>query len=151
MKRINFHYNILPCLGVHFMYGTICLEQFPGTVSISHDEFIKWKHFPRYWPFVRRIPRLPVNPPLKGQWRGALMFSWFAPEKNGRVNNRETGDFRRHRPPLWRHCNVIGRFVIRLNKVSKPRDTRSMLNDRFYIPQPSRPQYCRVISKRYGN
>ena len=21
-----------------------------------HDDVIKWKHFPRYWPFVREIP-----------------------------------------------------------------------------------------------
>ena len=40
-----------------------------------HDVVIKWKHFPRYWPFVRGIRRSPVNYPHKGQWRGALMFS----------------------------------------------------------------------------
>ena len=26
-----------------------------------HDDAIKWKHFPRYWPFVRGIHRSPVN------------------------------------------------------------------------------------------
>ena len=26
-----------------------------------HDEVIKWKHFPRYWPFVRGNHRPPVN------------------------------------------------------------------------------------------
>ena len=36
---------------------------------------MKWKHFPRNWPFVRGIHRSPVNSPHKGQWRGALMFS----------------------------------------------------------------------------
>ena len=30
-----------------------------------HDDVIKWKHFPRYWPFVHRSP---VNSPHKGQW-----------------------------------------------------------------------------------
>ena len=40
-----------------------------------HDDVIKWKHFPRYWPFGRGIHRSPVNSPHKGQWRGALMFS----------------------------------------------------------------------------
>ena len=40
-----------------------------------HDDDIKWKHFPRYWPFVRGIHRSPVNSPHKGQWRGALMFT----------------------------------------------------------------------------
>ena len=39
----------------------------------AHDDVIKWKHFPRYWPFVRGIHRSPVNSPNKGQWRGALV------------------------------------------------------------------------------
>ena len=26
-----------------------------------HDDVMKWKHFPRYWPFVRGIHRSPVN------------------------------------------------------------------------------------------
>ena len=42
---------------------------------LAHDDVIKWKHFPHYWPFVRGIHRSPVNSPHKGQWRGALMFS----------------------------------------------------------------------------
>ena len=41
----------------------------------QHDDVIKWKHFPRYWPFVRGIHQSPVNYLHKGQWRGALMFS----------------------------------------------------------------------------
>ena len=41
----------------------------------KHDDIIKWKHFPHYWPFVRGIHRSPVNSPHKGQWHGALMFS----------------------------------------------------------------------------
>ena len=56
----------------------------------------KWKHFLRYWPFVRGIRRLPVNSPHKGQWRGALIFTLISARINGWVNNREAGDFRRH-------------------------------------------------------
>ena len=41
----------------------------------TYDDVIKWKNFPRYWPFVRGIHRSLVNSPHKGQWRGALMFS----------------------------------------------------------------------------
>ena len=59
-----------------------------------HDDVIKWKHFPRYWPFVRGIHRSPVNSPHKGQWRGALMFSLICVWINGSVNNREAGDLR---------------------------------------------------------
>ena len=64
---------------------------------IQHYEVIKWKHFPRYWPFVRGIHRSPVNSPHKGQWRGALMFSLICVWINGWVNNREAGDLRRYR------------------------------------------------------
>ena len=63
----------------------------------EHDDFIKWKHFPRYWPFVRGIHWSPVNSPHKGQWRGTLMFSLICTWTNGWVNNREAGDLRRHR------------------------------------------------------
>ena len=65
---------------------------------IIHDEVIKWKHFPRYWPFVRGIHRSPVNSPHKGQWREVLMFSLICAWINGWVNNREAGDLRRIRP-----------------------------------------------------
>ena len=61
-----------------------------------HDDVIKWKHFPRYWPFVRGIQRSPVNSPPKGQWRGALMFSFISVWINGWVNNREAGDLIRY-------------------------------------------------------
>ena len=64
-----------------------------------HDDVIQWKHFPRYWPFVRGIHRSPVNSPHKGQWRGALMISLICAWINGWLNNREPGDLRRH-PPI---------------------------------------------------
>ena len=63
----------------------------------DHDDVIKWKHFLCYWPFVRGIHRSPVNSPHKGQWRGALMFSFICAWINGWVNNGEAGDLRRHR------------------------------------------------------
>ena len=65
------------------------------TVYIIHDDVIKWKYFPRNWPFVREIHRSPVNFPHKGQWRGALMFSLIYAWINDWVNNREAGDLRR--------------------------------------------------------
>ena len=70
---------------------------------LLHDDVIKWKHFPRYWQFVRGIPRSPVNSPHKGQWRGALMFSLISVWINGWVNNREAGELRRYHA----HYDVI--------------------------------------------
>ena len=64
---------------------------------VIHDDVIKWKHFPRYWPFVRGNHRCPVTSPHKGQWRGALMFSLICVWINGWVNNREAGELRRYR------------------------------------------------------
>ena len=61
-----------------------------------HDDVIKWKHFPRNWPFVRGIHRTPVNSPHKGQWRRALMFSLICVWINDWVNNREASDLRRY-------------------------------------------------------
>ena len=71
--------------------------------SLWHDDVIKWKHFQRYWPFVRGIHRSPVNSPHKGQWRGALIFSLICVWINGWVNNSEAGDLRHHRA----HYDVI--------------------------------------------
>ena len=65
--------------------------------SQAHDDVIKWKHFPCYWPFVRGIHRPPVNSPHKGQWRGALIFSLICAWINGCINNDEAGDLRCHR------------------------------------------------------
>ena len=70
-----------------------------------HDDVIKWKHFPGNWPFVWGIHRSPVNSPHKGQWRGALMFSFICVWINDWVNNREAGDLRRYHA----HCDVIVR------------------------------------------
>ena len=53
--------------------------------------------FPRYWPFVKGINRPPTDSPHKGQWRGALVFSLVCAWRNGSENNRDSGDFRRHR------------------------------------------------------
>ena len=76
---------------------------FEALVRHQYDEFIKWKHFPRYWPFVRGIHRSPVTSLNKGQWRGALMLTLSCAWINGRVKNRKAGDLRRHRA----HYDVI--------------------------------------------
>ena len=76
--------------------ATVCL-------STPHDDVIKWKHFPRYWPLVRGIHRSTVNSSHKGQWRGALMFSFICVWINSWVNNRGAADLRR----FCAHYDVI--------------------------------------------
>ena len=78
----------------------------PYNWSFSHNDVIKWKHVPRYWPFVRGIHRSPVNSSHKGQWRGALMFSLiFA--LNKRLSKQSWGWwFETPWRLLWRHCNA---------------------------------------------
>ena len=63
--------------------------------SQGHD-VIKWKHFLRYWPFVRGNHRSPMDSPHKGQWRAALMFSLVYVWTNGWAKNRVSGDLRCH-------------------------------------------------------
>ena len=92
--------------GLEFLYNNHCIVQMVvhslALVEIwmlstqVHDGVIKWKHFPRYWPFVRGIHQSPVNSPHKGQWRGALILSLIFAWINSRVNNREAGDLRCH-------------------------------------------------------
>ena len=66
------------------------------TNRVWHDDVIKWKYFPRYWPFVRGIHQSPVNSPHKGQWHGALMFSMICAWISGWVNTRKAANLRRH-------------------------------------------------------
>ena len=73
--------------------------------AIDHDDVIKWKHFPRYWPFLRGIHRPPENSPHKGQWRRTLFF-FFDLRLNKRLSKQSWGWwFETPSRPLWRQCN----------------------------------------------
>ena len=86
------HVITYPCWGLRLNHAS---KRGTRNVFCSfHDDVIKWKHFPRYWPFVWGIHRSPVNSPNKGHWRGALMFSLICASIDGWVNNCEAGDFR---------------------------------------------------------
>ena len=62
----------------------------PVHLYYFHDEVIEWKHFPRYWPFVRGIHRSPVNSPHKAS-DAELWWGWW---------------FETPSRSLWRHRNV---------------------------------------------
>ena len=88
-----------------------------------HDDVIKWKHFPRYWPFVRGIHRAPGKSPHKGQWRGALMFSLICVWINGWVNTREADDLRCHRAHY--DVTVMITMLSQGRSVNKPRGLKA--------------------------
>ena len=81
-----------------------------NSIATNHDDVIKWKHFPRYWPFVRGIHRSPVSSPHKGLWRGALILSLICVWINSWVNNREAGGLRRYRA----HYDVSVMYIYRV-------------------------------------
>ena len=82
-----------------------------------HDDVIKWKHFPRYWPFVRAIHRSPVNSPHKGQWSGTLIFHLICAPISALVNNREAGDLRRYRAHSDVIVMIMEKYVCRCNSL----------------------------------
>ena len=80
-------------------------------VTLAHDDVIKWKQFPRYWPFVLGIHRSPVNFTHISQWRGALMYSLI----RAWANNGDDGDlrcYRAHDDVIVMVINVVLLFVV---------------------------------------
>ena len=68
----------------------------------AHDDVIKWKYFPRYWPFVRGIHRSPVT-------RSFDVF--FDLRLNERLRKQSWGWwFETPSRPLWRHSNDFSRW-----------------------------------------
>ena len=70
--------------------------------SKVHDDVIKWKHFPRDWPFVRGIPgEFPAKRPVK---RSFDVF--FNLRLHGRLSKQSLGWwFETLSRPLWSHRN----------------------------------------------
>ena len=74
---------------------------------VEHDDVIKWKHFRRYWTFVRGMHRSPVNSPHKVQWRGALIVSLIC-ALNKRLSKQSWGRwFGAPSRSSWRHHNDL--------------------------------------------
>ena len=85
--------HLIFLMGIHILARRhLYIKTAPGHKGVKHDDVIKWKNFPRHWPFARGIHRSPVNSPHKGQWRGALMLSLICARINGWVSNRDAGE-----------------------------------------------------------
>ena len=61
--------------------------------KISHDDVDKWKHFPRYWPFVRGSTGHRWIPLTKANDAELWLISAWT---NGWADNQDAGDLRRH-------------------------------------------------------
>ena len=83
--------------------GTVYLPM--GWVYI-HDDVIKGKHVPHYWPFVREIPPVPGEFP--SQRPVTRNFGVFFDLRLNRRLSKQSWGWWLERPsrPLWRHCNV---------------------------------------------
>ena len=85
-------------------FGTSRVSNFPPR-SLCHDDVIKWKQFPRYWPFVRGIHRSPVNSPHTPVTRSFGVF--FDLRLNKRLSEQSWGWwFETPSHSLLRHCKV---------------------------------------------
>ena len=75
----------------------------------SHDDAIKWKHFPRYWSFVRGIPPSQVLT-RSGAFMFSLICAWINSWVNKQFSKQSYGSWSEMTShSLWRHCNVNGR------------------------------------------
>ena len=87
--------KISRCCQCYFRWTLI--QVIAWRLTIVHDEVIKWKHFSRYWPFVRWIPH------TKASDAEFWCFLWSTSWINGWVNNHDAGDLRCNRA----HYDVI--------------------------------------------
>ena len=85
----------MPWYRVHGLCANI--RESPVGPVLTHDDVIKWKHFPRYWTFVRGIHRSRWMPRTKASDAGLWCFLWcFLHWINDWVNNRQAGDLYRY-------------------------------------------------------
>ena len=79
----------------------ICVNSKASSHRRHRDDVIKWKYFPSYWPFVRGIPRSPVDPLTKASdvepW--CFLLSEQTVEQTMRCRWFETPSC-----SLWSHC-----------------------------------------------
>ena len=93
-----------PLCSAHSLGPQLQLRSY--STSGVHDDVIKWKHFPRYWPFVRGIGEFPAQ---------RLVTRSFDVFFDLRLNKRSSKQWRgwwleTSSCPLWCHCNVLWRY-----------------------------------------
>ena len=99
------------------------------TVLARHDDVMKWRHFPRNWPFVRGIHRSRWFPTQSPVTRSFDVF--FDLRLNKRLSKQPWGWwFETPSCSLWRQCNDIGSGNVLLLAVTRALSER-LLN--FHI------------------
>ena len=72
---------------------------------LCHDDVIKWKHFPRYWPFAQVPGEFPTQRPVTRSFD--VFFNLLL---NKGLSKQSRGWwFETLSRPLWRQCNVLTR------------------------------------------
>ena len=72
-----------------------------------HDDVIKWKYFPRYWPFVRGIRWIP-----RTNTSDAELWFYFDLRLNKRLSKQLwSWWFKTPSHPVWRHCIFLHYFM----------------------------------------
>ena len=101
-----------------------------------HEDVIKWKHFPRYWPFVRGIHRWLAQSVVTRSIGVFLICAWIYVW----VNNAEAGDLRRHRT----HYDVIVMWLF-AHALNNLRDRVRSKTASLFVPGSFIIQRCLVL------
>ena len=67
-------------LNMAYRYGSICVIAVVADVLAPHDDAIKWKYFPGYWPLLREFTGHRWIPLTKASGAELKCFLWSAPE-----------------------------------------------------------------------
>ena len=88
--------------GVPYLFCVVQTVAYLTPLFVVHDDVIKWKHFPRNWPFVRGIHRSPTQRPV------TRSFDVFSDLRLNKRLSKQTQSwwFETQSWSLWRHCNA---------------------------------------------
>ena len=99
---------VLMCIYLFHTYTVYCFSKTHSGIYMSfypswmhHDDIIKWKHFPHYWPFVT------------GEFPSQRPVTWSFDDFFDLCLNKQLNKQLRHwwfempSCPLWRHCNAL--------------------------------------------
>ena len=147
IKHLDYGQNSVEITSLQWSWGGMNTRQEAGPhMRLNHDDGMKWKHFPRYWPFVRGSHRSPVNSPQKGQWRGALVFSLICTLNKRLSKHSWCWWFETPSHSLWRQCNatrlldtetIVEITWVTIKSTMYDKQVIAIHKVRFHLPVPS--------------